>query len=119
MAILALHLGHNATVVVGAGGVILSALGQEKLDNRKNSAAFPQDAIAASLAQCGLGLSDIQRVVIAGNEVYPDRCYDYLFQPGAPARAPSFLARDDFHLFLVALLLVVHLVQDDADGRFQ
>ncbi len=88
VAILALHLGHNATVVIGAGGVILSALGQEKLDNRKNSAAFPQDAIAASLAQCGLGLSDIQRVVIAGNEVYPDRCYDYVFQPGAPARAP-------------------------------
>ena len=80
MRILGLHCGHNATVFLLEDGDVRGALSQEKLDDIKNSAGFPKDAIYALLDELGLGIDDIDQVAIAGHDVFPRRCYDYLFQ---------------------------------------
>lgn len=79
MRILAVHLGHNATVALLEDGKITAVLSQEKIDNIKNSAAFPAGAIEAILAERNLTNSDIDEVAVAGNEIFPERCYAYLF----------------------------------------
>lgn len=86
MKILSLHIGHNSTAVIADGGRILGALSQEKLDNVKNSAAFPQEAIVALCEEHGWRLDDIDEVVMASNVVYPPSAYEYLFTR-SPTRA--------------------------------
>ena len=80
MRVLGLHCGHNATAFLLEDGIVRAALGQEKLDDIKNSAGFPKDAILAVLDEIGMQTGDIDHLAIAGREVFPRRCYDYLFQ---------------------------------------
>lgn len=54
-------------------------MSQERVDNIKNSAAFPSGAIDLLLEQCGLARDDIDEIAIAGLAVYPERCFDFLF----------------------------------------
>ena len=79
MNILAIQTGHNATIALLKDGVITSVLSQEKLDNIKNSAVFPQQAIQAVLDQEKLSTADIQQIAVASLVVYPQHCFDYLF----------------------------------------
>jgi len=81
MHILAIHPGHNSTAALLEDGYITAVLSQEKIDNIKNSAAFPADAVQAILTQRNLTNEDIDEVVIASKEVFPARCYEYLFEP--------------------------------------
>lgn len=74
MKILAIQTGHNATAGLIEDGRITALLSQEKLDNIKNSAAFPSPAIRAILAERGLRASDIDEVAIAGNMIFPEHC---------------------------------------------
>ena len=80
MKILSVHLGHNATAALAEDGAIIGVLSQEKCDNVKNSAAFPLDAINELLSEHEWTTDDIEEVVISGNDVYPSRAYDYLFE---------------------------------------
>ena len=79
MNILAIQTGHNATIALLRDGVITSVLSQEKLDNIKNSAVFPQQAIQAVLDQEKLSTADIHQIAVASLVVYPQHCFDYLF----------------------------------------
>lgn len=79
MRILTIHPGHNSTVALMQDGAVSSVVSQEKFDNIKNSAAFPGDAIKAVLADAGLEPKDVDRIGIAGYEVFPERCYAYLY----------------------------------------
>ena len=81
MKVLSVHLGHNATAALAEDGLIIGVLSQEKCDNIKNSAAFPLDAINGLLSENDWNIDDIDEVVIAGNEVYPSKAYDYLYEP--------------------------------------
>lgn len=80
MRVLGLHCGHNATAFLLEDGVVKAGLSQEKLDDIKNSAGFPKDAILALLNEVGVQAGEIDHLAIAGREVFPRRCYDYLFQ---------------------------------------
>jgi len=79
MKIIAIHPGHNATVALADNGEILGILSQEKCDNVKNSAVFPSAAIAALLEELEWDMKDIDEVVVSGNQVYPARAYEYLY----------------------------------------
>lgn len=57
----------------------MGLLSQERLDNIKNSAAFPIQAAQALVEECGLAWGDIAEVAVAGTDVFPLYCYDYLF----------------------------------------
>lgn len=76
MKLLSIQTGHNATVGLMENGEITALLSQEKLDNIKNSAAFPRDAVEAVLAERGLGPQDIDEVIIAGRMIFPQHCLD-------------------------------------------
>jgi carbamoyltransferase len=76
MKFLAIQTGHNATVGLMENGEITALLSQEKLDNIKNSAAFPREAVEAALAERGLGPQDIDEVVIASRMIFPQHCLD-------------------------------------------
>lgn len=91
MKILALHPGHNATVGLLDNGQLVGLLSQEKLDNIKNSAAFPHDAIKCLLEECGISPDQIDVVAIAGNDVFPSYCYEYLFNPKNEIKQTSVL----------------------------
>ncbi len=80
MKVVSVHLGHNATAALAEDGAIIGVLSQEKCDNVKNSAAFPLDAINSLLSEHEWTTDDIEEVVISGNDVYPSRAYDYLFE---------------------------------------
>jgi carbamoyltransferase len=79
MLIIAIHPGHNATVGLINDGRVVGLLSQEKVDNIKNSANFPIQAAQALLEECGFSWNDIAEVAIAGRDVFPSYCYDYLF----------------------------------------
>lgn len=74
MKILSIQTGHNATAGLIEDGTITALLSQEKLDNIKNSAAFPSEAIRAVLRQRGLSAGDIDEVAIASHMVFPEHC---------------------------------------------
>ncbi len=74
MNLLSIQTGHNATVGLLENGEITVLLSQEKLDNIKNSAAFPSQAIEAVLSQRGLTAKDIDEVVIASRMIFPQHC---------------------------------------------
>jgi len=80
MIILGIHVGHNASVFLLDDGVVKAGLSQEKLDDIKNSAAFPADVIRVVLQQANLSPEGIDHIAIAGHQIYPSRCYDYLFK---------------------------------------
>lgn len=79
MRIVAIHTGHNSTAALAEDGRIVAVLSQEKMDNVKNSAAFPGQAIEAMLREVGWNIKDIDHVVIASNTVYAPEAYAYLF----------------------------------------
>lgn len=79
MLIIAIHPGHNATVGLVLDGKIIGLLSQEKLDNIKNSAAFPMQAAQALVKECGLKWEDVSEIAVAGTDVFPAYCYEYLF----------------------------------------
>lgn len=76
MNLLSIQTGHNATVGLMQDGKITALLSQEKIDNVKNSAAFPQAAIEAVLKERGLRAEDIDEVVIASQMIFPQHCAD-------------------------------------------
>ena len=78
MIVLGLHLGHNATVSLSRDGLIIGLLSQEKLNDIKNSAAFPSESIKALLNELNLSYNDIDEIAIAGEHIHPQYCYDYL-----------------------------------------
>lgn len=69
MKVLAIQPGHNSTVAVADDGQILGVLSQEKLDNIKNSGAFPFQAINALLNELCLNKSDIEYVLISSKNI--------------------------------------------------
>lgn len=79
MRILGIHSGHNATVALLEDGQLSCVLSEEKFNNIKNSAAFPRRAIAAVLAERDLSPDMIDEIAIAGENVFPEIAYDYLF----------------------------------------
>lgn len=81
MLILAIHPGHNATVGLIRGGRVIGLLSEEKMDNIKNSAAFPIRAAQALITECAVDWNDIDEVAIAGKDVFPSYCYEYLYHP--------------------------------------
>lgn len=93
MAILSIHPGHNSTVGLLVEDRLVGLLSQEKLDNIKNSAAFPKDAMDSLLEECGVSPDEIDAVVIAGNEVFPSYCYEYLFDPKNRIKRTSVLRK--------------------------
>ena len=73
MKALALHLGHNATAAIMQDGTILGVLSQEKIDNVKNSGAFPIEAAAALCEHAGWHLDGVDQVLLSSKIVYrPD-----------------------------------------------
>lgn len=76
MNLLTIQTGHNATVGLMENGKITALFSQEKIDNIKNSAAFPREAIEAVLAERKLSPQDIDEVVIAGQMIFPQHCLD-------------------------------------------
>lgn len=93
MGILSIHLGHNATAALAEDGQLLAVLSQEKLDNIKNSAAFPGEAIDAMLAEVSWGKENISEVVVASDVVYPPDAYAYLFDSGPHRSSEPALIR--------------------------
>lgn len=76
MKLLTIETGHNATVCLMENGEITALLSQEKIDNIKNSAAFPREAIEAVLKEREISAMDIDEVVIAGTMIFPQHCLD-------------------------------------------
>lgn len=66
-------------------GKVVGLLSQEKIDNIKNSAAFPSGAIDLLLDQCGITRDEIDEIAIAGLAIYPKHCYDFLFEDKNPS----------------------------------
>lgn len=90
MIFLAIQTGHNATVGLYENGRVTSLLSQEKIDNVKNSAAFPSQAIEAMLHERHLSPAHVDHVVIASKTIFPQHCavgeqkeaaIDHLAQP--------------------------------------
>lgn len=71
MNILALQLGHNATVLLLQDGVVKHIVSQERFDNIKNSAAFPVDAIRWILKQNQLTEKDVHKIAVCGEVILP------------------------------------------------
>ena len=69
MAVISIQLGHNATVGLSIEDKIIGVLSQEKVDNHKNSSAFPAQAILALLGECSIDPSAINTVVICGRYI--------------------------------------------------
>lgn len=76
MAILSIQLGHNATVGLLNDGKIIGLLSQEKVDNIKNSSAFPSAAIVSILNECRVSPESVSTVVICGNYIRPNFLQD-------------------------------------------
>jgi len=93
MGILSIHMGHNATAALAEDGQLLAVLSQEKLDNIKNSAAFPSQAIEAMLAEVSWGKENISEIVVASDVVYPPDAYAYLFDIGPRGASEPGLIR--------------------------
>ena len=79
MLILSIQTGHNATVGLVENGEIVGLFSQEKVDNVKNSAAFPSEAIHALLKETGHCLDDIDEIAVASNVIFPPDAYEYLY----------------------------------------
>lgn len=88
MKIVAIHPGHNSTAALMIDGKLIATVSQEKFDNVKNSAAFPADAIDMCLSIGGIDRKDVDKVVVAGQEIFPESCYAYLFARGQRNTAP-------------------------------
>lgn len=85
MPILSLQLGHNATAGLSIDSKIVGVLSQEKLDNIKNSSAFPYLAISALLKQQNLTPDSIDTVVICGQYIVPNFLSDNPYSFNIPA----------------------------------
>ena len=77
MKVLSIQTGHNATVALCNAGEIIGVLSQEKCDNIKNSSVFPGVAIKFLLKEANWELKDIEKVLICGNNVYPQNAFNY------------------------------------------
>lgn len=80
MIIASLHLGHNATASIHKDGELIGILGQEKLNNIKNSASAPLPALIRLLEELEIPKRDISAIAVCGTEIYPSFCYDYMFE---------------------------------------
>lgn len=80
MIILALQLGHNATVALYKDGAILGAVSQEKFDNVKNSSAFPKDAIEWILKEFCISPNEIDVIANSSSMIFPSMATKYLFR---------------------------------------
>ncbi len=80
MLLLALQLGHNATVALFdcEQRKFLEVVSQEKFDNIKNSSNFPRKAILYLLEKYNIKPSDISYVLNAGLYIFPNMFCDYL-----------------------------------------
>lgn len=92
MNILALQLGHSATVLLMQDGQVRHAVSQEKFDNIKNSASFPHDAIEWILAKNHLRADQIDKVALCGLGVHPHQL-ETLSGDTAPTAGDSTLKR--------------------------
>lgn len=71
MYILAIQIGHNATVSLFGNGQLINAISQERFDNVKNSNAFPSTPIEWLLKKNDLKASDIDHIAICGARLAP------------------------------------------------
>lgn len=96
MATLSLQLGHNATVGLLKDNKIVGVLSQEKMDNIKNSSAFPGAAILSLCKFCDVKLSEIDSVVVCGNYIIPKFLSDdpYSFKASGKPSLIGKLARE-------------------------
>lgn len=76
MITISLQLGHNATVGIMKENKIVGILSQEKVDNVKNSSAFPIEAIKQISNECNIKLEEITDLVISGNYIVPNFLLD-------------------------------------------
>jgi len=89
MNLLAIQTGHNSTIGIMEDGAVTALLSQEKLDNIKNSTAFPSAAIHAALTERGLSPSDIDQVIIASQTIFPEHCLEATSESSSPVRPNS------------------------------
>lgn len=71
MHILAIQIGHNATVSLFGNGRLLSAVSQERFDNVKNSNAFPSQPIEWVLKENGITAADVDHIALCGARLAP------------------------------------------------
>ena len=68
--ILAIHTGHNASVVIGDRSGLRFAIQEERLRGEKNYWGFPEKSIGACLAHVGAKPGDVGSVTIGSNQVF-------------------------------------------------
>lgn len=66
VSILGVHPGHNSSVCLMVDGKIVASAQQEKFDKKKNSGAFPKDAINWLLSSNTITASQIDAVAVSG-----------------------------------------------------
>src|SRR5262245_12331558 len=54
---------HDSPAALVVGGEIACAVQEERFSRRKHDARFPRAAVLACLAEAGIGLTDVDRVV--------------------------------------------------------
>lgn len=89
MKVLSIQTGHNATVALCNKGKILGVLGQEKCDNIKNSSAFPSEAIKLLLKEVSWKISDIEKILVCGENLYPPNAFNYYLDNKGRKKDPS------------------------------
>jgi carbamoyltransferase len=70
MYVLALHLGHNATVGLLKDGKVISCTSEERFNRKKNYLGWPTKAIAWTLHEQQITAQDLSLVVIAGQDMH-------------------------------------------------
>jgi len=68
--ILGIHVGHNASAIIGNEEGILFGIQEERLNGEKNYWGFPELAISACLEHVGKKPSDIYSVVFGRNQIF-------------------------------------------------
>ncbi len=69
--ILGIHDGHDAAAALLHEGRVVAAVSEERIQRVKSAAGYPAGAIAACLAQAGIGAADIGHVALAGTRAVP------------------------------------------------
>ncbi len=65
MIVLGVHLGHDGSAAMVVDGVVMAAVGEERLSRRKSHLGFPWRAIPAVLKLSGVEPHEVQRVAIS------------------------------------------------------
>jgi predicted NodU family carbamoyl transferase len=69
--VLGIHDGHDAAAALLHDGRLVAAVSEERIQRVKSAAGFPAGAIAACLAEAGIGFGDIGHVAVAGTRAVP------------------------------------------------